>query len=92
MLNNNEKIENIAYFIHIAIADGLSRIAIETAKRQGIEYIGVTGGVSYNKIISERIVENIKKESLKPLIHERIPNGDGGISFGQAIGYLLNSN
>ncbi|GAA0129252.1 carbamoyltransferase HypF [Methanococcus maripaludis] len=92
MLNNNEKIEKIAYFIHIAIADGLSKIAIETAKKQSIEYIGITGGVSYNKIISERIVENIKKESLKPLIHERIPNGDGGISFGQAIGYLLNSN
>ncbi|MBA2840542.1 hydrogenase maturation protein HypF [Methanococcus maripaludis] len=92
MLNNDEKIEKIAYFIHIALADGLSKIAIETAKKQGIEYIGLTGGVSYNKIISERIVENIKKESLKPLIHERIPNGDGGISFGQAIGYLLNSN
>lgn len=92
MLNNNEKIEKIAYFIHIALADGLSKIAIETAKKQGIEYIGITGGVSYNKIISERIVEKIEKESLKPLIHERIPNGDGGISFGQAIGYLLNSN
>ncbi|MBA2853342.1 hydrogenase maturation protein HypF [Methanococcus maripaludis] len=92
MLNNDEKIEKIAYFIHIALADGLSKIAIETAKKQGIEYIGLTGGVSYNKIISERIVENIEKESLKPLIHERIPNGDGGISFGQAIGYLLNSN
>ncbi|ABO35833.1 (NiFe) hydrogenase maturation protein HypF [Methanococcus maripaludis C5] len=92
MLNNNEKIEKIAYFIHIALANGLSKIAIETAKKHNIEYIGITGGVSYNKIISERIVENIKKESLKPLIHEKIPNGDGGISFGQAIGYLLNSN
>ena len=31
MLNNDEKIEKIAYFIHIAIADGLSKIAIETS-------------------------------------------------------------
>lgn len=91
MLNNNETPEKIAYFIHIALSDGLSKIAVENAKKYGIEYIGLTGGVSYNKIISERIIKNIEKEHLKPLIHEKIPNGDGGIAFGQAVGYLLNN-
>ena len=67
----------------------LRKIAVENAKKYGIEYIGLTGGVSYNKIISERIIKNIEKEHLKPLIHEKIPNGDGGIAFGQAVGYLL---
>jgi hydrogenase maturation protein HypF len=84
--------EYIGYYIHMALADGLSKIAIKNADSLGIEYIGLTGGVSYNKLISERIKDNIEKEGFKFLYHSRIPNGDGGISFGQSIGYILNNS
>jgi hydrogenase maturation protein HypF len=89
LLNGFEK-EFIAHYIHLAIADGLSEIAIKNAERNGINYIGLTGGVSYNKIISERIKENVENNGFKFLYHRRAPNGDGGISFGQGVGYILN--
>ncbi|WP_421077819.1 carbamoyltransferase HypF [Methanothermococcus sp. Ax23] len=89
LLGGFEK-EFIAYYIHLALADGLSEIAIKNAEHEGINYIGLTGGVSYNKIISERIRQNVESNGFKFLYHRRAPNGDGGISFGQGVGYILN--
>ncbi len=89
MLLDGFKKEFIAYYIHLAIADGLSEIAIKNAENKGINYIGLTGGVSYNKIISERIRQNVENNGFEFLYHRRVPNGDGGISFGQGIGYIL---
>lgn len=89
LLNGFEK-EYIAYYIHLAIADGLSEIAIKNAELHNIKYIGLTGGVSYNKIISERIRQNVENSGFKFLYHKNVPNGDGGICFGQGVGYILN--
>ena len=89
LLGGFEK-EFIAYYIHLALADGLSEIAIKNAEHEGINYICLTGGVSYNKIISERIRQNVESNGFKFLYHRRAPNGDGGISFGQGVGYILN--
>ncbi|AEH07577.1 carbamoyltransferase HypF [Methanothermococcus okinawensis] len=91
MLLNGFKKGFIAYYIHLAIAEGLSEIAMKNAELYDIKYIGLTGGVSYNKIISERIRENVEDNGFKFLYHKQVPNGDGGISFGQGIGYILNS-
>ncbi|WP_292461261.1 carbamoyltransferase HypF [Methanothermococcus sp.] len=89
MLLNGFKKGFIAYYIHLAIADGLSEIAIKNAELYNIRYIGLTGGVSYNKIISERIRQNVEGNGFKFLYHGRAPNGDGGISFGQGVGYIV---
>ncbi|HIP17033.1 MAG TPA: carbamoyltransferase HypF [Methanothermococcus okinawensis] len=82
--------EFIALYVHLGIAEGLSSLALRFGRKEDFEYIGLTGGVSYNKIISERIRENIEKEGFKFLYPNKAPNGDGGISFGQGIGYILN--
>ncbi|XRO75689.1 carbamoyltransferase HypF [Methanocaldococcus sp. 28A] len=89
MLLNNESKERIAYFAHIYIANGLFEIAKKLADRFGIDTIGITGGVSYNRIITERIMNNAKREGFNFIYHQRVPNGDGGISFGQGIAYLF---
>jgi hydrogenase maturation protein HypF len=89
MLLNNESKEKIAYYAHIYIADGLFEIAKRIADRYGINAIGITGGVSYNRIITERVMNNAKKEGFNFIYHQRVPNGDGGISFGQGIAYIL---
>ena len=89
MLLNNESKEKIAYYAHIYIADGLFEIAKKIADKYGINAIGITGGVSYNRIITERVMNNAKKEGFNFIYHQRVPNGDGGISFGQGIAYIL---
>ena len=53
------------------------------AENQDIKTIGLTGGVSYNIPITEMVDRQIKKSNLKLIVHNLIPNGDGGIAIGQ---------
>jgi len=73
--------------------DNLTNIAIENAEKKGIDNIGLTGGVSYNIPITEMVENQAKNADMKLTVHNRIPNGDGGISIGQnaIVGHKLSS-
>jgi len=75
------------------IIDNLTIVAIENAEKNGIDNIGITGGVSYNIPITEMVETEVKNAGLDFTVHNRIPNGDGGISVGQnaIIGYKSSS-
>jgi hydrogenase maturation protein HypF len=60
-------------------------IAADRAEQEGIRRIGLTGGVSYNLPFCEIAIRRIQERGLEPLLHDRIPNGDGGISAGQNV-------
>lgn len=83
---------DISYSLVKSVIDGLFEIIIQNAEYSDIKKIGLTGGVSYNIPIVKMIEENIEKANLKLFLHNRIPNGDGGISVGQnvIIGNILN--
>ncbi len=49
----------------------------------GIKRVGFSGGVGYNKIITEYLQQFTKRIGLEFLMHERIAPGDAGISAGQ---------
>jgi len=68
-----------------SIADRLVDVAIDHAEREKCDKIGITGGVSYNIPIVEMVEKQVKKAGLSLLVHNRIPNGDGGISLGQNV-------
>ncbi|MGQ9582193.1 MAG: carbamoyltransferase HypF [Thermoplasmatota archaeon] len=75
-----------------ALMGQMVELAVEAAQREGARRIGWTGGVSYNVPITEMVVRRIEERGMEPLLHDRIPNGDGGISTGQnAIIGLRNS-
>ena len=82
---------DIAYSVVKAIVGKLTEIAIEHAKSNNIKTIGLTGGVSYNIPITEMVETEVKKAGLSLLVHNRVPNGDGGIAIGQnaIIGHKL---
>jgi hydrogenase maturation protein HypF len=84
---------NISYSLVKAIVTGLTDIAINFALDKRIKTIGVSGGVSYNTPINEMISKMVNDAGLKLLVHNKIPNGDAGISVGQnvIIGHKLNS-
>ncbi len=75
------------------IVDKLTDIAIEHAERNNIKHIGITGGVSYNVPITEMVEKRVNKAGLKLAVHNRVPNGDGGIAIGQNViaGHKLSS-
>ena len=91
-LTEKEKADFVYSFVK-RVVDDLTNIAINHAENLGINNIGLTGGVSYNIPIVEIIKKQVEKAKLKLIVHNQIPNGDGGISIGQnaIIGHKLNS-
>ena len=84
---NREKTaqENLARAAHEYLAEGLAALAIEKAQRKGVKNVGFTGGVACNEIISSTMRRAVESAGLKFLVHEAVPSGDGGTSFGQAV-------
>ena len=82
---------DISYCLVKKIIDGLTDIAVHKADEENIKTIGVTGGVSYNIPIVEMVEKRLKNSRLKLVVHNNVPNGDGGISIGQnaIFGYKL---
>ncbi|MCK4433844.1 carbamoyltransferase HypF [Candidatus Bathyarchaeota archaeon] len=76
---------DLAYSAHAYLGKGLATLAIEKALQKDVKTIGFSGGVACNEIsvlIMRRVVE---ASGLEFLVHEAVPPGDGGLSFGQAV-------
>mgnify|MGYP006277138827 CR=1 FL=1 len=82
---------DLAFSFVDSLISALANQAIDYAEGHDIEHIGVSGGVSYNIPIVEMINARVKQHDLGFLVHNTIPNGDGGISAGQNVlaGYKM---
>jgi len=80
----NEKKEDVAYSVVYNIMKELVQSASETADSVGIKYLGLTGGVSYNSTITKMFMDLVSGTDHPFIIHNDVPNGDGGVSIGQA--------
>ncbi len=78
-------VANLACSTQSYLARGLAELAIKEAQRLQVKHIGFSGGVAYNEHITATIRKTVEKEGFKFLVHQKIPAGDGGTSFGQAI-------
>ncbi len=89
-LTEKDKANYVHSMVKIVI-DKLSDIAIVHAERRDIKTIGLTGGISYNIPITEMVEKQVNKTDLKLIVHNSVPNGDGGIAIGQnaIIGHKL---
>lgn len=47
-------------------------------------YVGISGGVAYDLPIVRYFVRSCREHGAFPVLHSRVPPGDGGISVGQA--------
>ena len=77
--------EDVAYSIIDSIVSEMVDVACDDAQSRGIDIIGITGGVSYNGPITRMFEDAVVSRGLRPILHSRVPNGDGGISVGQAV-------
>lgn len=83
-IDSSVRKEDAAYSIVYNVMSELVQSSIQESERTGLDHIGITGGVSVNSVIS-RMFEDMVISSLHPIaMHEDVPNGDGGISVGQA--------
>jgi hydrogenase maturation protein HypF len=65
------------------LGEGLARIAIDVAENYDTKYIGFSGGVALNTIVTKAILKEVEKADKIPLLHNFVPPGDAGISIGQ---------
>lgn len=67
------------------LAKGLAELATLEAEQLGVRTIGFSGGVAYNERITLAIRNYVQERGFRFIMHNRVPPGDAGISFGQAI-------
>ena len=67
------------------LAKGLGTLAVDAARERGLDAIGFSGGVAYNEAITGHLRSVVEDAGLRFLAHERVPPGDAGISYGQAV-------
>jgi hydrogenase maturation protein HypF len=78
-------VADLAFSAQSYLAKGLAQLAVKEAERLDVKHIGFSGGVAYNEHITAVIRKAVEKEGFKFLVHQKIPAGDGGTSFGQAV-------
>jgi hydrogenase maturation protein HypF len=78
-------VADLAYGAHAYLAKGLAALAIEGANAKSVKNIGFSGGAACNQILTQLIRELIESAGIRFFLHETVPAGDGGISFGQAV-------
>jgi hydrogenase maturation protein HypF len=67
------------------ICRGLAALSVEKAVDHGVKAVGFTGGTAVNAILAQLMREVVEAEGLRFVVHEAVPAGDGGVSFGQAV-------
>jgi hydrogenase maturation protein HypF len=76
---------DLAYSAHVYLAEGLASLAIQKAHERGVRSVGFTGGAAVNQILAQTMQDAIEAAGLRFVVHEAVPAGDGGVSFGQAV-------
>ncbi len=87
IFTNRDKVSvaDLACSAQSYLARGLAQLAVEAAEELKVKHVGFSGGVAYNEHIAAAIRNTVKNAGLKFLVHNKIPAGDGGTSFGQAV-------
>ncbi|MGQ9718621.1 MAG: carbamoyltransferase HypF [Nitrososphaerales archaeon] len=85
LLQKGDSRRHLAASFQKGLAEGLADIAIEVARKRGIDSIGFSGGVAYNEAMTRIIRRKVENEDLNFLRHRILPCGDGGLSLGQAV-------
>ena len=84
---NRDKLSkaDLAYSVHAYLAKGLAALAVEKALGQGVKVVGLSGGAAVNGLLTEVMRQTVEASDLQFKVHEQVPPGDGGVSFGQAV-------
>ena len=83
-IDGKQKPADVAYSVVYNIVEEMVADAVSAADSDGFQYIGLTGGVSYNGAIARMFRDTVISSDHIATFHRDVPNGDGGISVGQA--------
>jgi hydrogenase maturation protein HypF len=66
----------------------LAKIALDIARRVGIEKVCLSGGVMQNDPLVSKIKEGLTKDGFWVYTHQKVPANDGGLCLGQ-VAYAI---
>jgi len=81
---NRYKKQDIAAFAQKYLSLGFAEIAVEIARKENINTLVLSGGVTVNEYISNNIIEYLEKSGLRVLTNRKSSLGDGGSALGQS--------
>ncbi len=84
LVDTNDPTEGANLF-HGTVAAGLAEWVVRAAIRENIQTIVIGGGAAANRVLVEDLVARLTRAGLPVHLPERLPAGDGGLSFGQAV-------
>lgn len=84
--------EDKAYTVVSCLIDAMVDIAADRALEKGIGDLGLSGGVTYNRAVNQMVSRRAEQRGMRMLRHRNVPNGDGGVSVGQAAIALRRSS
>ena len=85
LYQKGEKKADVAAAGQIAVASGLSELALKSADKKKIQDIGATGGVFYNEAITDCVKNYVEGNGYNFIQHLNTCAGDGSVSLGQSI-------
>ena len=85
LYQSGEKKADVAAAGQIAVASGLSELAIQAADKKNLQDIGATGGVFYNEAITDCVKNHVEGNGYNFIQHLNTCAGDGSVSLGQSI-------
>ncbi len=74
----------LALGFHYAVADAILEVCLELKDKYETSCIALSGGVFQNTVLSERVLEVLRKKEFNVYVNLAVPPNDGGISLGQA--------
>jgi hydrogenase maturation protein HypF len=84
-LKKRHPVSDLAFSAQSYLAKALALFAVKQAERLGVDTIGFSGGVAYNKHITLTVERIVNENNFRFVNHRLVPPGDGGISFGQVV-------
>jgi len=97
-LKKSTPIEVIATRFHQGLAEGICSMVNQLCNENGVRAVDtvvLSGGVFQNRILFERVQQQLEIRGYRILSHSKVPANDGGIALGQAtvaLARLLNTN
>ena len=89
---NKVSVADLAFSVQSYLGRGLAELAVAQAEELKVKDIGFSGGVAYNEHITSTIRKTVENAGFRFFVHTKIPAGDGGTSFGQAVVAGLQKN
>ncbi len=82
-LDDGVSVADISARFHATIAEATTIALTQLADTHGTRTVVLAGGVFHNRLLLESTIKLLERHDLDVLIPERLPAGDGAISFGQ---------